>query len=755
MGGIISELRRRNVVRTGAAYLAGSWLLLQVVETLVPVFGFGNTFIRFFVIVLIIGFIPTLVFSWAFEWTPEGFKRDQDTSPDDQQAKAQARTWDRIILVVMALALGLFAFDRFVLSPQREAQLIELATEAGAEMERAKVSTVVHESVAVLPFANMSADPANEYFSDGLTETLLHMLAQFSDLKVAARTSSFAFKDKNEDIRVIAAALSVAHVLEGSVQKFGNRVRVTAQLIRAADGYHIWSHNYDRELDDIFAIQDEISADVASALGTSLLADSESPIIGVFTDDVTAYDIFLQALEQQARGTFESLAQAERLFKESLARDPSFVDAKLALVRNSYLKMRQGASDLDVESPAMRLLIDEMLAANPGDLAARQYDLRLRSNIAINDMELPKYHELMQELFLLFQEGDGNPHIRAQTAIYLANNERLDDALDLMHRGLINDPLNVDLLTSQAYLFSIAGRLDDAEQPLLTALELQPRNPTLLWYLGSLEIGRKDILRGLDYWRRTELADPNDPRPTSEIALTFTEIGMYDYSERWKASLRSRTSNIGRIAAVDVQTAAERGDEDALRKIVPGAIDKMFKGEFGGETGSLLLREYVNIMIDDGQARAALDYIETYHPGVSDIANNAAGDWETLRLQKTAVLPLLKEIEDESAYRQAVEAFAANWRESGINLDEGTWNHFWMEYHVNGLDAGKKAFFQTFDEDRYILAWHWHSLMRERWTAELRADPDVAAVVMERQARVAELGEQMKEIVKRPLWQEQ
>jgi len=755
MVGVISELRRRNVVRTAAAYLAGSWLLLQVIETIGPVFGFDDTFVRACVIVLIIGFIPMMAFSWAFEWTPDGLKRDQDAPSDVQQAKAQARTWDRIIFVVMALAIGLFAFDRFVLSPQRDAQLIESATEAGAEMERAKVSAVAHESVAVLPFANMSADPDNEYFSDGLTETLLHMLAQIADLKVAARTSSFAFKGMNVDIREIAIALSVAHVLEGSVQKSGNRVRVTAQLIRAADGYHVWSQNYDRELDDIFAIQDEISADVAKALGSSLLEGGNKPIIGVFTDDVSAYDIYLQALEQQAIATFEALGHAENLLTESLARDPSFVDASLALVRNSFLKMRIGSSDLETESAAMRSLIDEVLAANPGDLAAQQYDVSLRARFAGRDMEMPKVHELMQELFLLFEKGDGDPFVRARTATYLVFNDRPDDALELIRHGLINDPLNVDLLISQAYLLAVSDRLDDAEQPLLTALKLQPENPILLWHLGSLEIARQDIIKALDYWRRTELADPNDPGPTHEIALTFTEIGMYDYSERWKAILRSRTSDVDRITAVEVQTAAERGDEEALREIVPGALDAMFKGEIGDGAMSLLLREYVNFMIVDGEAQAALDYIESYSPGISDIASNAASDWRALNIQQTAVLPLLKEILDEAAYRQAIEAFAANWRAAGIDLDEGGWSYFWMEYHLNGLDAGKKAFFLTFTEDTYILSWYWHSLIRDLWTAELRADPDVAAAIAERQARVAELREQMTEIVKQPLWQEQ
>ncbi len=298
---LISELRRRNVLRMAAAYLAGSWLLLQIVEMMLPAFGYADAAMRYFVIVLGIGFIPTMAISWAFEWTPEGLKREQDAAPKGETAKAHAKTWDRIILVVMALALGFFAFDRFVLSPQREAALIASATEAGAEMERAKVSAIAYESVAVLPFANMSADPANEYFSDGLTETLLHMLAQITDLKVAARTSSFAFKNKNVDIRKIAAELGVAHVLEGSVQRANNRVRITAQLIRAEDGFHVWSQNYDRTLDDIFAIQDEIAADVANALGSTLLAGNDEAVVGLFTDDVDAYDIYLKALARTMR----------------------------------------------------------------------------------------------------------------------------------------------------------------------------------------------------------------------------------------------------------------------------------------------------------------------------------------------------------------------------------------------------------------------------------------------------------------------
>ena len=321
---LLSELKRRNVLRTALGYLAASWLLIQIAETLFPIFNLSNAAVRLIVIVLSIGFVPVLALSWAMEWTPEGLKKDQGYASGLSLAPKHAKTWDRIILLVLALALGLFAFDKFVLAPEREPKIVESATQAGVELEKARASAIPDESVAVLPFVNMSGDPENEYFSDGLTETLLHMLAQLADLKVAARTSSFAFKDQNADIRTIATTLSVAHVLEGSVQKSGDRIRVTAQLIRADDGYHVWSQNYDRTLVDIFAIQDEIAADVANALGSTLLAGNDSTIVGLFTDDVDAYDIYLKALEQQGIGTFEALSKAEAFLDRSLLADPVF-----------------------------------------------------------------------------------------------------------------------------------------------------------------------------------------------------------------------------------------------------------------------------------------------------------------------------------------------------------------------------------------------------------------------------------------------
>jgi TolB-like protein len=257
--------------------------------------------------------------------------------------------------------------------------------EVNAPIEDEIVATIVDDSsVAVLPFVNMSGNPDNEYFSDGLTETLLHMLAQVSELKVAARTSSFAFKGQDRDIREIADALDVAHVLEGSVQRSGDRVRITVQLIRANDGFHIWSENYDRTLDDIFGIQDEIAGRVGTALSASLLSGNQKlPIVGVGTSDVAAYDDYLHALSAAASGSFSGYREAEQALQAALAKDPDFVDAKVKLA-DVYIS--QSATGMTSRADAYRdavSLLQQALLDRPDDINAESQLLQLK----LSDME--------------------------------------------------------------------------------------------------------------------------------------------------------------------------------------------------------------------------------------------------------------------------------------------------------------------------------------------------------------------------------
>ena len=301
-----NELKRRNVIRVATAYAVAAWLVIQVVETIFPIYGLSDASIRLVIGVLAIGLIPALVFAWAFELTPEGLKKESEIDRTRSITPHTGKKLDRMIIVVLALALGYFGFDKFVLGPQREAAgqeqvagQVEEARQQGRT--EALVESYGDKSIAVLPFVNTSSDVEQEYFSDGISEELLSLLAKIPELRVISRSSAFSYKGK--DIRVVKVAeeLNVAHILEGSVRRAGNKVRITAQLIEARSDTQLWSDTYDRHLDDIFAIQDEIAATVVEQLKITLLGDAPK----VRETSPEAYALFLQARHLGRQGSVE------------------------------------------------------------------------------------------------------------------------------------------------------------------------------------------------------------------------------------------------------------------------------------------------------------------------------------------------------------------------------------------------------------------------------------------------------------------
>ncbi len=326
---IIQELKRRNVFRVAAVYLIIAWLILQVGDTLAPALHLGdwiNSALAFF---LVLGFPIALVFAWAYEITPEGLKKEKDVDRSQSITQVTGRKFDRVIIVVLVLALGFFAFDKFVLDPSRDAELVQATTEAINEQADSVELDAADKSIAVLPFVNMSDDPGNEYFSDGIAEELLNVLVKVEGLRVASRTSSFSFKGKDISIPEIANELNVDHVLEGSVRKAGNTVRITAQLIDVRTDSHLWSETYDRELEDIFAIQDEISGRIVQALkvalgagGQEAMAHAEQP-----TENLQAYKHYLKGRYFWQRRGEENILRAISLFEQATELDPQFARA--------------------------------------------------------------------------------------------------------------------------------------------------------------------------------------------------------------------------------------------------------------------------------------------------------------------------------------------------------------------------------------------------------------------------------------------
>ena len=322
------ELKRRNVLRMAGLYLVGAWFVVQVAGTLLPAFDFPSWALRVAIGVLAIGFVPAMVFSWVFELTPGGLKREKDVERGESIMPHTGRMLDRTIMVALALALGYFAFDKFVLAPRRDAVEQQQTTEKLAEARKqggvdALVQSNGDRSIAVLPFLNMSSDPAQEFFSEGIAEEILNQLAQFPDLMVAARTSAFQFNGKNLDVADIGRKLNVAHVLEGSVRKQGTRLRITAQLIKTTTGFHLWSQTFERDAGDVFKVQDEISTAIAKALQAKLSGRPASPALPKIADP-TAYDDYLQARTLVARRLGDSITQGIVAYDRAIARDPSY-----------------------------------------------------------------------------------------------------------------------------------------------------------------------------------------------------------------------------------------------------------------------------------------------------------------------------------------------------------------------------------------------------------------------------------------------
>jgi TolB-like protein len=328
-------LKRRNVFRVGIAYVVVAWLVLQVADVILNNIAAPGWVFHVTLMMLGIGFVVVLVFAWVFEMTPEGLKREREVDRTRSITPQTGKKLDRLITGMLVLALGYFVIDKFVLSAHRETAAVQAALEEAGARAVAVAEPVApapavpdepEKSIAVLPFVNMSDDAGNEYFSDGISEEILNALAKVKELKVAGRTSSFAFKGQNEDLRRIGETLGVRNILEGSVRKAGNKVRVTAQLVKVDDGFHLWSETYDRELNDVFAIQDEIAAAILHEMKATLL-EGDGGLVSAARTQSEVYDLYLLAKQRMYERTELTLQSAADLLDKAIALDPAYAPA--------------------------------------------------------------------------------------------------------------------------------------------------------------------------------------------------------------------------------------------------------------------------------------------------------------------------------------------------------------------------------------------------------------------------------------------
>ena len=517
-----NELKRRNVFKVAAAYVIVGWLIMQAGEVMAPALNLPewvNSLLAFF---LILGFPLALFFAWAYEMTPEGLKKEKDVDRSKSITQVTGQKLNNVIIGILVLALGYFVIDKFVLQPQ-------VVTEPSTASEETVTDETAQEhSIAVLPFVDMSANSDNEYFSDGLSEELLNILARIKELRVAGRTSSFAFKGKDDDLRNIGEKLNVNTILEGSVRKDDkrNRVRITAQLINVEDGYHMWSETYDRELDDIFAIQDEIAHKVAQAMRITLLGEDEARLEQVASTDINAYDLYLKGLQGINEGGFVSLDRAVTQFQEALSLDPSYIPAKIGLVSSWASMASTGAISYQQALDRGMPLLEQILEEQPENSAARFQ----MANLKIFEGD----NAGAEEAFIAALDDDPRNALGLkQYGRFLFNNGRVEQGMELINTAVQIDPYSVRVLWEKCQTNAFLQRVEMALQACERIKEVAPESPSGWYGWAMVHSMSGDIANAAYGFTEAIKRDPGDFEMIAAMSFYWVTMGDAEQAELW------------------------------------------------------------------------------------------------------------------------------------------------------------------------------------------------------------------------------
>ena len=497
----------------------------KVVETVASILGLPEIAAKVVLIVLLVGFPIALLFAWAYELTPDGIKREKDVDRSESITNDTGQRLDRITIAVVVIAVGILLVDRFFLAdaPSPTQVVSEESIDSDSVAAEGDDDT---PSIAVLPFVNMSNDENSAYFSDGLADTMLHMLAQVREIRVAARTSSFQFRDQTMDVGKIGEQLNVGTILEGSVQRAGDKIRVTAQLIDVENGFHLWSGNFDRNLEDVFAIQDEIAGEVVAALKVSLLGDVLGTMDHDQTDNIDAYTEFLLGINDLSQTTTESLTNAVAHLQAATEHDPKFARGWSTLGR-VYVELddygllgRSEAIELsrDAATRALNLAPDSSEALAVLGMA----DL-LEGNIDESRQLLEKAIEI----------GPNDLVALTYYSFLLGFDAKPDERIALAQQVIRLDPLSEQSHLNLATAYLGVSRFAEAREAIAKLRALYPDSPNVASFASSLAYELGEIAEAIREMRFSHELDSSDPEQPFMLGLMYLSIDMPVEAKQW------------------------------------------------------------------------------------------------------------------------------------------------------------------------------------------------------------------------------
>jgi len=542
-----AELKRRNVYKVAVAYAVVGWLMMQVAATVVPALHLPDVIVSAVVVLTLLGFPIALVIAWAFEMTPEGMKRTENVSPNEAIPQWSARKFTAMIVSIALLAAALLVFQML------RSKAVSSAPSAG--------SMVSEKSIAVLPFLNESGDPGDEYFSDGLSEELIAALAQIDDLKVIGRSSSFRFKGKNEESKTIGKKLGVSTLLEGTVRKQADHVRIVAELVNAADGSELWSRTFDRKLKDIFAVQEEIAEAVAGSLELKLLGREDKSARNASTQSVEAHNAYLQGHFYFARRNLEDYRKAVGFFDEAIRLDPDYA---LAYAERSEAWTFIGDLSNEKQKEAWataRSDAEKAVAIGPSLSEAHAALGWVRFFVEW------KFGEGLAELRRAKQLSPGNPTVNdllARVLVYLGH---FQEAEELARQAIELDPLTFLARNNLARILYVEGKLDEAEASARKAAELQPTAASSHRWQVMIAILRGDGEAAL---REAQL-EPDASYRHFELALAYYARGDRLAADAALTELIAQDRNVATYQIAQVY--ARRGETEKAFEWLQIAFD--------------------------------------------------------------------------------------------------------------------------------------------------------------------------------------
>ncbi|MGA9575288.1 MAG: tetratricopeptide repeat protein [Lysobacterales bacterium] len=563
-----SELKRRNVFRVGIAYAISAWVLLQVADLVLENIGAPPMVMRIFMLALAVGFPIALIFAWAFELTPDGLKLEKDVDRSQSITQVTAQRMNRNIIIALVIAVVLLLVDKF--TPDMDTQPEPVAENVENVQAPASEAQPTEKSIAVLPFVDMSPDGDQAYFADGISEEILNVLVKTHSLKVAGRTSSFQFRGRSEDLRTIGEQLGVQNILEGSIRKANNRVRITAQLVTASDGFHLWSETYDRELTDIFAIQDEIARAITDALAIQLsLTSAGETLAPVSTRNMDAYDRYLEA-----RGLIVQrldFPRAIELLDEAIRMDPQFAEAWAANAQaHTLMRYYLNVSGDEVRAKAEAMAL-KALAINPNLSAAHS----VLGDVYRDNFKWKKAIASYQRALAL---NPDDIEANEQYAQMLQRVNYFDEALKYSARAVELDPLSWLNLTVHSRLLYASGERSAGWVAMQRVLEMTGRNREYPLRLAiNMSISEGNIARATELIRDlSNSTDIGTNAPAAKIRFD-QQIPLLNSREDTLAFLKTHMDEsfalgVNSLWALDIYLAAYYGDYDLAEEIMKKGI---------------------------------------------------------------------------------------------------------------------------------------------------------------------------------------